>query len=355
MPAEPLLNGISAEIVQTSRLRFHILTAGMVQNEPVVLIHGNVSSARFFEELMLALAPEYRVIAPDLRGYGDSETAPVDATRGLRDFSDDLAVLVEALHLSPIHLLGWSMGGGIAMQYVIDHPAHVRSLTLVSCMSPFGFGGTRDIAGTLCYPDAAGSGGGTANPEFVRLLREGDRGTENPASPRNIMLQFYFKPPFRPEPHREEVFVSAMLSTRIGPANYPGDAVPSPNWPSVAPGTRGVNNALAPIYCNLSPFGQLAGGPPLLWIRGDADQIVSDTSLFDFGYLGQIGAVPGWPGPEIYPPQPMVSQLRAVLAEYGRHNSVTVREVVLPDVGHSPFIERPVEFQDLLLHFLAGN
>jgi len=354
MATEQLLAGISDAIVPTSRLRTHVLMAGPSQGVPVVLVHGNVSSARFFEELMLALAPAYRVVAPDLRGYGDSETAPVDATRGLRDFTEDLTALVEALRLPPFHLLGWSMGGGIAMQYVMDHPAQVRSLTLVSAMSPYGFGGTRDIAGTLCYPDGAGSGGGTANPEFVQLLAEGDRGTDNPASPRNVMLQFYFKPPFRPAPEREEVFVSAMLSTKVGLANYPGDATQSPNWPSVAPGRLGVNNALAPLYCNLSSFGKLRIGLPVLWVRGEADQIVSDASLFDFGFLGQIGAIPGWPGAEVYPPQPMVAQLRAVLDEY-QQSGAPVREVVIPDTGHSPFIERPAEFQHQLLHFLASN
>jgi hypothetical protein len=45
-------------------------------------------------------------------------------------------------------------------------------------MSPYGFGGTRDVAGTPCHADFAGSGGGTANPEFVRLLAAGDRGGE---------------------------------------------------------------------------------------------------------------------------------------------------------------------------------
>jgi pimeloyl-ACP methyl ester carboxylesterase len=354
MATEPLLQGITAGMVQTSRLRTHVLTAGPAQGEPVVLVHGNVSSARFFEELMLALAPRYWVLAPDLRGYGESETAPVDATRGLRDFSDDLAALIDTLQLPPFHLLGWSMGGGIAMQYVMEHPSQVSSLILVSGMSPYGFGGTRDVAGALCHPDAAGSGGGTANPEFVRLLHEGDRSAENPVSPRNVMLQFYFKPPFRPAPEREEVFVSAMLDTKIGPANYPGDLTQSPNWPAVAPGRQGVNNALAPVYCDLSAFGQLANGPRLLWVRGDADQIVSDTSLFDFGFLGQIGAVPDWPGADLYPPQPMVAQLRAVLAEYGRHGA-SVRELVVRDAGHSPFIERPAEFQDALLRFLADN
>ena len=48
--------------------------------------------------------------------------------------------------------------------------------------------------------------------------------------------------------------------------------------------------------------------PPVLWIRGADDQIVSDQSLFDVGTLGALGAIPGYPGSDVFPSQPMVSQ-----------------------------------------------
>ena len=51
----------------------------------------------------------------------------------------------------------------------------------------------------------------------------------------------------------------------------------------------------------------------MLWVRGSDDQIVSDNSLFDLGMLGSLGAIPGWPGVDVFPPQPMISQTRAVL------------------------------------------
>ena len=70
----------------------------------------------------------------------------------------------------------------------------------------------------------------------------------------------------------------------------------------------------------------------MLWIRGDADQIVSDTSVFDLAFLGSVGAVPGWPGDEAFPPQPMVTQTRSVLDRYAATGGA-YREVVLPDVG----------------------
>ncbi len=94
-----LLQGVAAETVQTPRLRTHLLTGGAEGGEPVFFIHGNVSSSRFFEETLAALPDEsgYRGLAPDLRGFGYSETKPLDATRGLGDFSDDLYALAGAL------------------------------------------------------------------------------------------------------------------------------------------------------------------------------------------------------------------------------------------------------------------
>jgi pimeloyl-ACP methyl ester carboxylesterase len=348
-----LLAGISSITVATPRLKTHLLTSGSAAGRPVILVHGNITCARFWEETMLALPSRYRALAIDLRGFGQSEAQPVDARRGLRDFADDLRSLVETIGLDgqPLYLVGWSTGAGVIMQYALDHPEHVAALVLAAPASPYGFGGTKDTAGTPCWPDYAGSGGGTASPEFVKLLAAGERGTDNPNSPRNILNNFLFKPPFRAAPDREEVFLSSLLNSTTGEANYPGDLTPSNNWPGVAPGTTGVNNALSPKYCNLSGFAAITPQPKVLWIRGDSDQIVSDTSLFDFGFLGQLGAVPGWPGAELYPPQPMISQIRAVFEAY-RARGGYYREEVIANAGHSPHIEQPEAFRPLLFAFL---
>lgn len=353
----PLMPGIEARVIETPRLRTHVLHAGEPTGRAVVLVHGNVSSARFFEETLVALPEGYWGIAPDLRGFGASEAKPVEATRGLRDFADDLHELFEALGLvgeRRPHLVGWSMGGGVVMQYAIDHPEKVASLTLINPLSPFGYGGTKDAAGALCWPDGAGSGGGTANPDYVQRLAAGDRGSDSPNSPRNVMNAFYFKPPFRVAPEREEIFVEEMLRMVVGDGNYPGDAAASENWPGVRPGTAGINNAMAAGLCDLSAFGTITSGPEVLWVRGADDQIVSDASFLDFGTLGQLGYVPGWPGADAFPSQPMVSQMRAVLEQYtaagGRYE-----EMVVADCGHSPHIERPEEFRSAFFAFLARH
>ncbi len=353
----PFLSGVRSQMVETPRLRIHTLMSGDETDEPVVLVHGNVSSARFFEETLVALPAGYWGLAPDLRGFGASETKPVDAARGLRDFADDLHALLSALSLTGArrpHLVGWSMGGGVVMQYATDHPNTVASLTLIDPMSPYGFGGTKDSGGAMCWPDGAGSGGGTANPDYVQRLAAGDRSEDSPNSPRSVMNAFYFKPPFRAAPEREEVYVDEMLRMALGDGNYPGDASPSANWPGVGPGNSGVNNSIAAGRCDLGAFASAPSVARVLWVRGADDQIVSDTSLLDFGTLGQLGYVPGWPGAEVFPPQPMVAQMRALLDRYQAAGGA-YEEVVIADSGHSPHIEKPAEFQQAFFGFLARS
>jgi pimeloyl-ACP methyl ester carboxylesterase len=76
--------------------------------------------------------------------------------------------------------------------------------------------------------------------------------------------------------------------------------------------------------------------------------------MFDFGTLGKLGVVPGWPGEEAYPPQPMIEQTRDVF-ERRREHGGDVREVVLPEVGHGPIIEKPAEVARLLLEQIGAR
>ena len=352
-----LPSGVEATDIATSRLRTHVLHTGPRDAPTVVLVHGNVSAARFFAETMAVLGERWHCVAADLRGFGLSQRAPIDARRGLRDFTDDLHALLAGCDLvpigQPVHLLGWSLGGGVALQYAIDHPRAVTSIVLESPMSPFGFGGTRDTAGTPCWPDFAGSGGGTASAEMVRRISAGDRGADDATSPRRVLATLYGQAPFDLAPDVEDALVEAMLETAVGDDYYPGDQVGSANWPATAPGERGVNNAISPKFCDVSGFADVADRPDVLWIRGDSDQIVSDTSLVDLGHLGALGVVPGWPGQDVYPAQPMVSQMRAVLDRY-RAAGGRYTEQVLAGCGHSPHLERPQEFNGMVAGFLAG-
>ena len=356
MPSDLLLPGIAATQVPTARLTQQVLHPTGVDplgaGEAVLFVHGNVSSAAFWQPQLLTLDPRWRPLAVDLRGYGGTEPLPVDARRGVRDWADDLAALIDALGLERVHLVGWSMGAGVVLQHLLDSPDRVASVVLVAPVSPYGFGGTTGHDGRLVHPDGTGSGGGAANAEFVAALAAGDTSADSPVSPRSILRAFYVAPGSLPlEPQLEDVFVGAMLTTRTGADHYPGDATAVQAWPGTAPGERGVLNTMAPTVLDVSGIVELPVRPPVLWVRGDADQIVSDTSAFDLAFLGSVGAVPGWPGEDVFPPQPMVTQTRAVLDRYAASGG-RYREVLLPGVGHSPHVERPQEFAVALLEHL---
>jgi pimeloyl-ACP methyl ester carboxylesterase len=349
---EYLLPGVTARRVPTTRLVVNVLHDNRVAGRPVLFVHGNVSSAAFFQTTLLALPEGFRGIAMDLRGFGDTDPAPVDATRGLADYADDVAALADALELPRFHLVGWSMGGGVAMQCLVDMADRLESVTLVSPVSPYGFGGTRGVDGELVTSHGAGTGGGGVNPDFVARLASGDTSTEAATSPRLVLRAHYVKPPFVPE--HEDMYVASMLSTRIGDDHYPGDSRPSESWPGFAAGDRGVLNTMSPVHLRLDAIAQVEPRPPVLWVRGDSDVIVSDTSAYDLAYLGALGAVPGWPGPDAMPPQPMVSQTRSVLDRYVAAGG-SYREVVIKEAGHSPQIERPAEFLRALTRILTDE
>ena len=300
---------------------------------------------------MAALQEHFRCVAPDLRGFGASEGKAIDARMGLDDMALDVLALAREIGLHRFHVVGHSMGGGVAMKMLLRKPDATAGATLVDPISPYGYGGSRDLEGTPCYPDGAPAGAGAANQEFLARLRVKDRGVDSPLSPRKVMQDLYFKPPF--VPHRVDVLLDAMLEARIGDDWYPGDVASSTNWPGTAPGTRGVLNAMSRRYFDASGIVDLDPKPPLLWVRGDADQIVADGAALEIANLGALGQVADWPGAAICPPQPMVGQTRAVLEEYARRGGA-FREHVVNGAGHTPFIEKPREFNQVLLDFLQA-
>lgn len=349
-----VLDGITERNVTTPRLTTRVLFSGVEGGEAVLFLHGNASSATYWEETMLALPAGYYGIAADQRGYGGADRdVKIDATRGMGDFADDAIALLDTLAIERAHLVGHSMGGSVIWQLMMDAPERILTVTLACPGSPYGFGGTKNVAGDLCYSDGAGSGGGIVNPMFTQAMANGDRSSEGQAAPRVVMNSFYWKPPFKPE--REEALLSSLLSEHVGEQEYPGDSKPSENWPGSAPGVFGPANALAPLYAgDVSKLSKIEPKPPVLWIRGAHDQIVSDTSLFELGTLGALGAIPGWPGASVFPSQPMVSQTRAVLDKYQAAGGAYT-EIVFEDSAHTPYIEEPDHFNELFHDHMAGT
>ena len=112
---------------------------------PVVLIHGHTLDRRMWHPQVAPLVDaSYRVVRYDVRGHGRSEAPATGYT--YHNYSLDLRDLLDALHIdAPAHLVGLSMGGGIALQFAVDHPQRVASLVLVDSTVP-GFDYSPDYA-----------------------------------------------------------------------------------------------------------------------------------------------------------------------------------------------------------------
>ncbi len=88
-------------------------------------------------------------------------------------------------------------------------------------------------------------------------------------------------------------------------------------------------------------------------MHGSADVVIADGSAWELGALGAAGAVPGWPGEQVFPPQPMVAQIRAVLERYGAAGG-RVEIERFEGSGHFPAIDAEERFASVLWDFLAS-
>jgi pimeloyl-ACP methyl ester carboxylesterase len=346
------LPGVTAETITSDRITTRVLFSGPEYGVPVLLLHGNLSSATWWEEVMVTLPGGFRGIAPDQRGFGDAEfSKKIDATRGMADFADDALALLDTLGIDKAHFVGNSLGGSVVWWVLKSAPARVVSATLVAPGSPFGFGGTRDTEGTPCYDDYAGSGAGlSANPEVVRLVSERYRGSDNPLGTRMALRSLVYRPPFVPE--REEDLLSSALSIHVGEQDWPGDFVPSSNWPYFAPGKWGGANALSTKYAfEIDQLLSIEPKPDILWVRGAEDKAVADGAASDPAVLGALGLIADYPGPDVYPPQPMITQTRSVLDKYANTGGY-YEEILIAETGHVPFIENLDEFNKIFYNHL---
>lgn len=97
---------------------------------PLVLLHGGLGSGEMFGPVLPALSERHQVIAPDLQGHG--RTADIDRPIDVRLMADDIAALIEHLGLDKPDVVGYSLGGGVALQVAIKYPALIGRLVVVS-------------------------------------------------------------------------------------------------------------------------------------------------------------------------------------------------------------------------------
>jgi pimeloyl-ACP methyl ester carboxylesterase len=125
-------------IADANGIKTNYLEAG--QGDPVVLIHGSgpgVTSYANWRLVLPALAENFRVLAPDMVGFGFSER-PTNIEYGVQTWADQVVGLMDTLELPTAHLVGNSFGGAIALRIATQHPDRVGKLVLMGSMGvPF--------------------------------------------------------------------------------------------------------------------------------------------------------------------------------------------------------------------------
>lgn len=119
--------------------RIHYVREG--EGMPVMLLHAGVADHRMWGPQVRALSKHFDVIAPDMRGFGRSQLPPVEWS----PIADVLGLLDE-LHLKPVHLVGCSIGGGVAIDFAIEHGERISKLVLVGP-------GVSGVAFSARYPE----------------------------------------------------------------------------------------------------------------------------------------------------------------------------------------------------------
>lgn len=183
----------SERVVDIGDQRIVQLEAGRHDAPPLVVLHGFTGSKENWLPLMPQLTDRYRVIAPDLPGWGESSRQP-SVDYGFAAQAERLAVWLKQLDLGPVRLIGHSMGGGIAAVLAARHPQLVSELVLM------------DAGGVLFRENA-----------FGRAVVEGQNpfAVNDRASLDRYLQTVFNEPPFVPWPADR-----ALIARRIVDAEF---------------------------------------------------------------------------------------------------------------------------------------
>jgi pimeloyl-ACP methyl ester carboxylesterase len=119
----------------SQRLRLHYVDWGNAAKPPLLLIHGGRDHCRNWDWTAAALRNDWHIIAPDLRGHGDSQWSP-DGSYTMAGYIYDLAQLIHQQQLAPVAIIAHSLGGHIALRYAGIYPETVAKLVAIEGLGP---------------------------------------------------------------------------------------------------------------------------------------------------------------------------------------------------------------------------
>jgi pimeloyl-ACP methyl ester carboxylesterase len=118
----------TGQYAEVNGINLYVETHGT--GRPLILLHGGLGSGEMFGPILPLLADHHQVIAPDLQGHG--RTADIDRPLDVHLMADDIAALIDHLGLDRPDVVGYSLGGGVALQTAVRHPAQVGRLVAAS-------------------------------------------------------------------------------------------------------------------------------------------------------------------------------------------------------------------------------
>src|SRR3984893_2691810 len=128
-------SGPTSRIYFSQRLRLHYVDWGNPEAPPLLLVHGARAHCRNWDWPAAPLRHDWHVLAPDLRGHGDSQWSP-DGNYSTAAYVYDLAQLIHQQELPPAPIVSHSLGGNIAIRYAGVYPDTVRRLVAIEGLGP---------------------------------------------------------------------------------------------------------------------------------------------------------------------------------------------------------------------------
>jgi pimeloyl-ACP methyl ester carboxylesterase len=127
--------GPASSFFFSQRLRLHYVDWGDPEKPLLLLIHGGRDHARNWDWVARALRDDWHIVAPDLRGHGDSSWA-IGGMYSMPEFVLDISSLLQAIDKFPVTIIGHSLGGAISLQYTGVFPDRVRRLVAIEGLGP---------------------------------------------------------------------------------------------------------------------------------------------------------------------------------------------------------------------------
>jgi len=125
-------SGPSVAMIDHGGVRLAYEVAGCGAATPLVLIHGLGDSRRLWDRLARDLASDRRIVSYDLRGHGESDVPPDPSAYSMPIFVADLRALLDELALDRALLVGFSLGGAVALHFALAHPDRVAGLAVLN-------------------------------------------------------------------------------------------------------------------------------------------------------------------------------------------------------------------------------